>query len=47
MFRVSQTIKKEKIRERNKSMRILYLECQMGAAGDMIMSALYELLEKE
>ena len=28
-------------------MRTLYFECQMGAAGDMLMSALYELLEKE
>ena len=26
-------------------MRTLYLECNMGAAGDMLMSALYELLE--
>jgi len=26
-------------------MKILYLECHMGAAGDMLMSALYELLE--
>ena len=26
-------------------MKILYVECQMGAAGDMLMSALYELLE--
>ena len=25
-------------------MKILYLECKMGAAGDMLMSALYELL---
>ena len=25
-------------------MRILYLECNMGASGDMLMSALYELL---
>lgn len=25
-------------------MKILYLECNMGAAGDMLMSALYELL---
>jgi len=28
-------------------MKILYLECNMGAAGDMLMSALYELLEEE
>lgn len=26
-------------------MKILYLECGMGAAGDMLLSALYELLE--
>ena len=26
-------------------MRILYIECGMGAAGDMLMSALYELLK--
>lgn len=26
-------------------MKILYLECSMGAAGDMLMGALYELLE--
>ena len=26
-------------------MKTLYLECQMGAAGDMLMAALYELLE--
>ena len=25
-------------------MKTLYLECKMGAAGDMLMSALYELL---
>ena len=28
-------------------MRTLYLECNMGAAGDMLMSALYGLLDKE
>ena len=29
-------------------MNILYLECAMGAAGDMLMGALYELYpEKE
>lgn len=28
-------------------MNILYLECNMGAAGDMLMSALYELLENK
>ncbi len=27
-------------------MRTLYIECNMGAAGDMLMSALYELLEE-
>ena len=27
-------------------MKILYLECNMGAAGDMLMAALYELLEE-
>jgi uncharacterized protein (TIGR00299 family) protein len=27
-------------------MKTLYLECAMGAAGDMLMAALYELLEK-
>lgn len=27
--------------------RVLYLECKMGAAGDMIMSALYELLNTQ
>ena len=26
-------------------MKTLYIECNMGAAGDMLMSALYELLE--
>ena len=26
-------------------MKMLYLECNMGAAGDMLMAALYELLE--
>ena len=26
-------------------MRTLYIECNMGAAGDMLMGALYELLE--
>ena len=27
-------------------MKTLYLECNMGAAGDMIMSALYEVCNK-
>lgn len=26
-------------------MRTLYIECNMGAAGDMLLAALYELLE--
>lgn len=26
-------------------MKTLYLECRMGAAGDMLLSALYELLD--
>ena len=26
-------------------MRTLYIECKMGAAGDMLMASLYELLE--
>ena len=26
-------------------MKTLYIECNMGAAGDMLMGALYELLE--
>ena len=26
-------------------MRTLYIECSMGAAGDMLMAAFYELLE--
>lgn len=28
-------------------MKLLYLECNMGAAGDMLMGALYELLSKK
>ena len=28
-------------------MKTLYFECKMGAAGDMLMSALYELLEDQ
>ncbi|MDR0401943.1 MAG: DUF111 family protein, partial [Endomicrobium sp.] len=28
-------------------MRIIYLECSMGAAGDMLMSALLELLNNK
>ena len=28
-------------------MRTLYIECRMGAAGDMLMSALYELMDEE
>ena len=28
-------------------MRTLYIECNMGAAGDMLMSALYELMNEE
>ena len=26
-------------------MKTIYIECNMGAAGDMLMSALYELLD--
>ena len=28
-------------------MRTLYIECNMGAAGDMLMAAMYELLDEE
>ena len=27
-------------------MKTLYIECNMGAAGDMLMAALYELLSE-
>ncbi len=28
-------------------MKTLYIECHMGAAGDMLMAALYELLDNK
>ena len=28
-------------------MKTLYIECKMGAAGDMLMAALYELTEEK
>ena len=28
-------------------MKMLYFECRMGAAGDMVTAALYELLSEE
>ena len=28
-------------------MKTLYLQCAMGAAGDMLMAALYELLDEQ
>ena len=28
-------------------MKTLYLQCAMGAAGDMLMAALYELLNEQ
>ncbi|MCD7708595.1 MAG: DUF111 family protein, partial [Clostridiales bacterium] len=28
-------------------MKTLYIECKMGAAGDMLMAALYELLDEQ
>lgn len=31
--------------EMDKNMKVLYLECNMGAAGDMLMAALWELVE--